>query len=306
MILSLSQVTYASYEMTSINIPEEARPHVDHKLVLAQSKEIKGKGYIERTSLKFEFLNGIENRINYESQGNIKSTQIKKDLSEIVTHYPLKTVPINVKISTLGYAPVGTFNEDTGWTGITEIFKSKDTGICQFSHFNLKESKGAYSLSKENERRDVNNKYTYVEVSGKENEGFDYKVVWFEDLNRYTLWDIVGNISGLLIADKGLIGEDYQAQLRTHTNVNLQTPLRSNMNDTRGKDFSRWLTSTRRLVETVIGQLSQQFHIEKIRARDLWHLTNRIGRKILAHTVGMLVNKLLGNPPLQFELLDIV
>lgn len=123
---------------------------------------------------------------------------------------------------------------------------------------------------------------------------------------RESLCDIVGNIRGLLIADKGLIGEDYQAQFRAHTNVNLQTPLRSNMIDTRGKDFSRWLTSTRRLVETVIGQLSQQFHIEKIRARDLWHLTSRIGRKILAHTVGMVVNKLLGNPPLQFELLDIV
>lgn len=123
---------------------------------------------------------------------------------------------------------------------------------------------------------------------------------------RESLWDIVGNIRGLLIADKGLIGEDYQAQLRAHTNVDLQTPLRSNMIDTRGKDFSRWLTSTRRLVETVIGQLSQQFHIEKIRARDLWHLTNRIVRKVLAHTVGMMVNKLLGNPPLQFELLDIV
>jgi hypothetical protein len=56
----------------------------------------------------------------------------------------------------------------------------------------------------------------------------------------------------------------------------------------------------------VIGQLSQQFHIEKVRARDLWHLTNRIGRKVLAHTVGMMVNKILGNPPLQFECLEIV
>lgn len=29
-----------------------------------------------------------------------------------------------------------------------------------------------------------------------------------------SLWDIIGNISGLLIADKGLIGEDFQAQVR--------------------------------------------------------------------------------------------
>ena len=123
---------------------------------------------------------------------------------------------------------------------------------------------------------------------------------------RESLWDIIGNIHGLLIADKGLIGEDYQAQIREHTQVNLHTPSRSNMKDPRGRHFNRWLTSTRRLVETVIGQLSQQFHIEKVRARDLWHLTNRIGRKILAHTVGMMVNKILGNPPLQFECLGIV
>ena len=60
------------------------------------------------------------------------------------------------------------------------------------------------------------------------------------------------------------------------------------------------------MVETVIGQLSQQFHIEKIRARDLWHLTNRIGRKVLTHTVGIMINKLLGYPPLQYKRLEIV
>ncbi len=123
---------------------------------------------------------------------------------------------------------------------------------------------------------------------------------------RESLWDIIDNIHGLLIADKGLIGEDYQSQIRAHTSVNLQTPTRSNMIDPRGKDCNRWLTSTRRLVETVIGQLSEHFHIEKIRAKDLWHLTNRIGRKILAHTVGIVINKLVGNPPLQFERLGIV
>ncbi len=116
-----------------------------------------------------------------------------------------------------------------------------------------------------------------------------------------------GMITGITVTPANIDeGEDYQAQIREHTQVNLQTPLRSNMNDPRGRHFSRWLTSTRRLVETVIGQLSQQFHIEKVRASDLWHLTNRIGRKVLAHTVGMMVNKILGNPPLQFECLEIV
>ena len=123
---------------------------------------------------------------------------------------------------------------------------------------------------------------------------------------RESLWEVVNNIQRLVIADKGLIGENYQAQIRTQTRINLQTPTRSNMADTRGKECNRWITSTRRLVETVIGQLTEQFHIEKIRANDLWHVTNRIERKILAHTVGMMVNKIAGHPPLQFEKLGIV
>jgi hypothetical protein len=118
---------------------------------------------------------------------------------------------------------------------------------------------------------------------------------------RESLWDIIDNIDGLILADKGLIGEDYQRQLAVHANVNLQTPMRDNMNDTRGKDAGSWLVSTRRLVETVIGQLSDQFHIQKVKARDIWHLTSRIARKILAHTVAVFVNKMLGNKPLQLE-----
>jgi hypothetical protein len=122
---------------------------------------------------------------------------------------------------------------------------------------------------------------------------------------RESLWDLTDNIQGLLIADKGLIGKDYQTQIRAQTKVNLQTPTRNNMKDPRGKDCNRILTSTRRLVETVIGQLTEQFNIEKVRARSLWHLTSRIARKVLAHTVGALINKNLGNPPLQFEKLGL-
>jgi hypothetical protein len=103
---------------------------------------------------------------------------------------------------------------------------------------------------------------------------------------RESLWDVVDNIHGLLLADKGLIGDDYRQQIKGETGINLQTPLRQNMKDTRGKDANSWLVSTRRLVETVIGQLTERFNIQKVRARDVWHLTNRMSRKILAHTVG--------------------
>ena len=57
------------------------------------------------------------------------------------------------------------------------------------------------------------------------------------------------------------------------------------MKDERSKKFVKCLMSKRRLVETVIGQLTERFHIQKVRSRDLWHLTNRVSRKIMAHTI---------------------
>jgi len=55
---------------------------------------------------------------------------------------------------------------------------------------------------------------------------------------RESLWDITENIEGLVIADKGLIGADYQEQQKC-CGINLQTPMRSNMSDARGKKFNR-------------------------------------------------------------------
>ena len=73
------------------------------------------------------------------------------------------------------------------------------------------------------------------------------------------------------------------------------------MVDLRPKTVIRQLMKVRRRIETVIGQLVERFHIERVRARDLWHLANRFVRKILAHTVGVFLNRLLGNEPLHFD-----
>ena len=72
------------------------------------------------------------------------------------------------------------------------------------------------------------------------------------------------------------------------------------MKDCRDRDWVKSLVKTRRLVETVIGQLSERFHLLAIPARDLWHLTNRINRKILAHTLALWINRH-SLHPLRFE-----
>jgi IS5 family transposase len=118
---------------------------------------------------------------------------------------------------------------------------------------------------------------------------------------RESLWELLPGISGRVIADKGLIGEDYQAQLRQFAQIDLQTAARSNMEESRSPEFIKALKSTRRLVETVIGQLTERFHIEKVRARKLLTLTNRVLRKILSHTIALFFNRQQENRPLQFD-----
>ncbi len=116
---------------------------------------------------------------------------------------------------------------------------------------------------------------------------------------REALWDIVQPIQGLVIGDKGYLSATLQQELRTK-NIELETALRSNMHDTRSPTWIKVLIRTRRLIETVIGQLVGRFSIEKVWARDLWHLTSRLNRKLLAHTVCRWLNR--HSPePLQFE-----
>ena len=59
--------------------------------------------------------------------------------------------------------------------------------ICQFTHLDLKASGGGYSLDENKISKDVNDHYTTVVVTGKTHQGFDYEVIWFNDLNMYTL-----------------------------------------------------------------------------------------------------------------------
>ncbi len=72
------------------------------------------------------------------------------------------------------------------------------------------------------------------------------------------------------------------------------------MDDAREPDVLKLFQRMRRLIETVIGQLTERFHFEKVRARDRWHLTSRFNRKLLAHTVCLWLNRQ-SSEPLQFD-----
>lgn len=105
---------------------------------------------------------------------------------------------------------------------------------------------------------------------------------------RDVLPELVEHAQGMLIADKGLIRPELKKTL-AEQGLDLQTPLRVNMQDDRPKPLVKVMMNIRRKIETVIGQLVDRFHIQSIRAKDLWHLSVKIGRKILAHTFAFFI-----------------
>lgn len=56
------------------------------------------------------------------------------------------------------------------------------------------------------------------------------------------------------------------------------------------------LKNARGDIETVIDRLFGRFNMQKLRARDLWHLSHRFMRKILAYNFCFVINTQLGNP----------
>jgi hypothetical protein len=70
-------------------------------------------------------------------------------------------------------------------------------------------------------------------------------------------------------------------------------------------DRSRSITKKRWRIETVASQLVERYHLKRVWARDAWHLTSRILRKVLSHTIAVALCLEQGHPPLSFaKLLD--
>lgn len=120
--------------------------------------------------------------------------------------------------------------------------------------------------------------------------------------DRQVVFELTDNIQGQVFGDKGYLSKGLQDELKRYA-IDLQTPLRDNMTDDRDKAFLSYLKKTRKTIETVISQLSDRFNIQKVKAKDMYHLSCRFVRKLLAHTFCVQINKQLGNPALQFEMI---
>jgi len=122
---------------------------------------------------------------------------------------------------------------------------------------------------------------------------------------RYVEPLIAQDRGGWVLADKGYRSKPLQQKLWQQRKMYFHTSVRRIDKKTSPlpKQTIRTLTGKRRLIETVAGQLEQRFGIKTTFARDLWHLMNRIIRKILSHTISVLLNIKMNIEPLKLRLL---
>jgi hypothetical protein len=114
--------------------------------------------------------------------------------------------------------------------------------------------------------------------------------------------ELVPPEGGVGVGDRNYWGADRAAELLRRRGFRLLAPYRTKAKDPHPAR-SALLRRARRLVETVIGQLTERFHCKRTWARDLWHLCHRLVRKFLSHTAAVLLNVRAGNPPLQRAML---
>lgn len=92
--------------------------------------------------------------------------------------------------------------------------------------------------------------------------------------------DLTEQFHGTMLGDRNYWSPKLRARLQTQ-GITLLAPFKLSRPD---RPFPYWLTNFRRRIETVFGQLVSRFHAKHVRARDVWHLSSRWLRKILAHT----------------------
>jgi hypothetical protein len=95
-----------------------------------------------------------------------------------------------------------------------------------------------------------------------------------------------------VIGDKAYISTQIKEQLAQVNRIELITVPRRNQKQQISRQTKRWINQIRQIVETVNGQLSQQFHIQNNHAHSFWGVCTRLYAKLTAHTLCIYLNQL--------------
>lgn len=94
--------------------------------------------------------------------------------------------------------------------------------------------------------------------------------------------------------DKAYISAAVAADLVRTNRLRLLTLPRSNQKRQVPAPIRTTFNTVRQIIETVNGQLTEQFHVEHNHAHTFWGLCARLYSKLTAHTLCIFINRLLG------------
>ena len=98
-----------------------------------------------------------------------------------------------------------------------------------------------------------------------------------------------------VVGDKAYISQAVQLGLKQDFQLVLLTNARRNQKVKVPSERSRLINHFRQIIETVNGQLAEQFNIEINRAHSFWGLCARLNTKLAGHTLSIYLNRVLGN-----------
>jgi Transposase DDE domain len=102
-----------------------------------------------------------------------------------------------------------------------------------------------------------------------------------------------------LLGDGAYNDAALQDFLEQYRSVEVLAPVKVNQAPVRSKQAQQQLNRLRLICETVNAQLQEQLHLSKHYAKSTWGLLTRIAAKLTAHSVAMMVNRLLSRPLLR-------
>jgi hypothetical protein len=123
--------------------------------------------------------------------------------------------------------------------------------------------------------------------------------------NRYDNQPVVEFLDSFSHHLKRLLGDGayndtaLQSFLQQYRSLQVLAPTKANQEPIRSELAQKQLNRSRLICETVNAQLQEQLHLSKHYAKSSWGLLTRIAAKVTAHSVGMMVNQLLGRPCLR-------
>jgi hypothetical protein len=100
----------------------------------------------------------------------------------------------------------------------------------------------------------------------------------------------------LVLGDKAYLNALLQGDLHALHGVTLLTPQRANQQQQLPDALTRLVSHFRQMIETINSQLAGQFNIETNKAKCLSGLVARLQAKLAAHTLGLYLNVITGQP----------